>query len=216
MLASVPVLVVFPRFPLTPNLSSQYTFASFLARDTTHDLICNIWRMVHPVIPPSASIPDNIDHSDDDDGESFDSHDDGDSANRRLTRRRLRSLSATANRQRAGTGSSSTGIAPPNPNGVHEGDGKRRPNAGSPRPTRPDLKLHPVTIDTLLTLNTLTTVCMDTIFPSAPEKIYNLMFTSGFMKDFWSNNQKLLGTLPFFFFLFFPSRSLVLMLCLDH
>ncbi|CED83409.1 Uncharacterized conserved protein, contains GRAM domain [Phaffia rhodozyma] len=33
---------------------------------------------------------------------------------------------------------------------------------------------------------------LDSVFPSTPEKLYNLMFTSGFSKDFMSNNQKLI------------------------
>ena len=42
---------------------------------------------------------------------------------------------------------------------------------------------------------------LDAVFPSTPEKIYNLMFTSGFAKDFMSGNQKLMGALnrPFSF-----------------
>jgi hypothetical protein len=34
---------------------------------------------------------------------------------------------------------------------------------------------------------------MDTVFPSTPEKIYNLMFESGFAKTFMSEDQKLMG-----------------------
>ena len=34
---------------------------------------------------------------------------------------------------------------------------------------------------------------MESTLPGTPEKIYNLMFTSGFMKDFMRENQKLLG-----------------------
>ncbi len=33
----------------------------------------------------------------------------------------------------------------------------------------------------------------DTVFPGAPERIYNLMFASGFLKDFMRENQKLEG-----------------------
>lgn len=36
-------------------------------------------------------------------------------------------------------------------------------------------------------------VAMDAVFPSSPEKIYNLIFTSGFSKDFMVNDQKLMG-----------------------
>lgn len=39
---------------------------------------------------------------------------------------------------------------------------------------------------------------METVFPGTPERIYNLIFASGFIKDFMAVNQKLLGasTLP--------------------
>ena len=40
---------------------------------------------------------------------------------------------------------------------------------------------------------------MDKVLPGTPERIHNLMFASGFMKDFLAGNQKLLGT-----YLFFP------------
>lgn len=35
---------------------------------------------------------------------------------------------------------------------------------------------------------------MEVIFPGTPEQIYNLMFASGFIKDFLAQDQKLLGT----------------------
>ena len=41
---------------------------------------------------------------------------------------------------------------------------------------------------------------MDTVIPGTPDRIHNLMFASGFMKDFMAGNQKLLGKeylLPF-------------------
>jgi hypothetical protein len=34
---------------------------------------------------------------------------------------------------------------------------------------------------------------MDAVLPGTPEKIYNLMFASGFIKDFMRDNQKLMG-----------------------
>lgn len=34
---------------------------------------------------------------------------------------------------------------------------------------------------------------LETIVPGTPEKIYNLMFASGFIKDFMKGEQKLLG-----------------------
>lgn len=38
----------------------------------------------------------------------------------------------------------------------------------------------------------------DCVFPGTPERIYNLMFASGFLKDFMRENQKLEGKLPCF------------------
>lgn len=36
---------------------------------------------------------------------------------------------------------------------------------------------------------------LDTTFPSSPEKVYNLMFNSGWYRNFLSENQKLRGRL---------------------
>ncbi|KAK4703071.1 hypothetical protein P7C70_g3146, partial [Phenoliferia sp. Uapishka_3] len=178
---------VIPNAIQITTLHARYTFASFLSRDTTHDLICNIWRMVHPVVPPSASLPDNVADSDDEaDIGSIDSHDDAEGG-KRANGRRLRGLSTS--RRRGESGPLSNGKGPAASPG---GDKLARPTPGSPRTSKQDLKVHPQTVDTLPMLKNLKEVCMDQVFPSAPEKIYNLMFTSGFMKDFWTNNQKLL------------------------
>lgn len=37
------------------------------------------------------------------------------------------------------------------------------------------------------------TLVLDTTYPAVPEKIYNLLFTTGFVKEFWTENQKLMG-----------------------
>ena len=37
-------------------------------------------------------------------------------------------------------------------------------------------------------------MAMDTVMPGTPDRIHDLMFGSGFMKDFMAGNQKLLGT----------------------
>jgi hypothetical protein len=38
-----------------------------------------------------------------------------------------------------------------------------------------------------------TETALSTTFPSTPEKVYNLMFNSGWLKDFMSEDQKLKG-----------------------
>jgi len=47
-------------------------------------------------------------------------------------------------------------------------------------------------------------LAIDTVMPGTPERIYNLMFASGFLKDFMRENQKLEGK---FCFSLFPSVS---------
>jgi len=49
-------------------------------------------------------------------------------------------------------------------------------------------------------------LAIDTVMPGTPERIYNLMFASGFLKDFMRENQKLEGKLLLFLFPFRLSR----------
>jgi hypothetical protein len=42
-------------------------------------------------------------------------------------------------------------------------------------------------------------LAIDSVMPGTPERIYNLMFASGFLKDFMRENQKLEGRFCFFF-----------------
>lgn len=42
-------------------------------------------------------------------------------------------------------------------------------------------------------------VAMEAVFPGTPEKIHNLIFASGFIKDFMREEQKLIGVCPFQF-----------------
>lgn len=162
--------------------------------------------MVHPVVPTSAALPDsNYAHghheSEDEhdkydvDGGSLDGHEDESTGKEKPRKKRLRGLrrrgDTGASADSKGRGRANTGESM---NGAAVGGGAGTASTGSPRGGN-ERKVHPATVDTCPTLKNLKEVCMDSIFPSAPEKIYNLMFTSGFMKDFWSENQKLLGEL---------------------
>ncbi|KAG9119124.1 hypothetical protein FRC07_006017, partial [Ceratobasidium sp. 392] len=111
--------------------STKYTFASFLSRDTTYDVIHNIWRLSHPRSPnalgSSADLP-----------------------------------------------STEGGVDAP---GVGAGGPAKH------RPTQCACGKEGKHFDT---------VVIDTVMPGTPEKIYNLMFASGFVKDFMAGEQKLL------------------------
>ncbi|KAJ3868188.1 hypothetical protein EV359DRAFT_70715 [Lentinula novae-zelandiae] len=137
---------VIPNAILITTRQSKYTFASFLSRDTTYDVIYNIWRLVRPgTLSDNASI---------------------------------------------GSGSREGGIIEGtiiggNVDGSGNSPGAMVPGGG-------------------ITQNKVTfckcgkegkhfsELAMDTVIPGTPDKIHNLMFTSGFLKDFLVTNQKLI------------------------
>ncbi|KDR85867.1 hypothetical protein GALMADRAFT_218933 [Galerina marginata CBS 339.88] len=123
---------------------AKYTFASFLSRDTTFDVIFNIWRLARPT----------------EDNTSF--------------------LSS-------GRGSLEGVVAAPGGGAVGAGGGgapAAAPNAAETRKA------------TQCTCGKegkhYSETAMEVVVPGTPEQIHNLMFASGFIKDFMAVNQKLL------------------------
>jgi hypothetical protein len=115
---------------------AKYTFASFLSRDTTFDVIYNIWKLERPDDASSASGPQG----------SFD-----------------HSLEQIIESDISGMN-------------------------GSIRPL------------TKLTQclcgkegSHFSETALETVLPGTPEKIHNLIFASGFIKEFMAVNQRLLG-----------------------
>jgi hypothetical protein len=123
----------------TIDQNQKYTFASFLSRDTTYDVIHNIWRLSHPHSPTS-------------------------------TNSRLQN---TADGSESSSSSSSVATPP-------EGDDAAKRHKATQCACGREGK-H------------FSEVALDCVIPGTPEKIYNLMFASGFIKDFMANNQKLMG-----------------------
>ncbi|EGN93716.1 hypothetical protein SERLA73DRAFT_189455 [Serpula lacrymans var. lacrymans S7.3] len=117
---------------------AKYTFASFLSRDTTYDVIANIWRLAKPEI------------------ESLD-----------------------------GMGGSRSDSSQNVAGAVEDSDGSL-PMASIVVPRKKATQCacgkdgsH------------LNETALETVLPGTPDKIYNLMFTSGFIKDFMRVEQKL-------------------------
>jgi hypothetical protein len=120
---------------------AKYTFASFLSRDTTFDVIHNIWKLERP-----------------DDATSISSGG-GD-----------RSLNPAESMEQVAGGTAAAAAA----------------------------------ATTMATKKATQCACgkdgshfrekaMETVLPGTPERIYNLLFASGFMKDFMAGSQKLMG-----------------------
>ncbi|KAF8211697.1 GRAM domain-containing protein [Mycena galopus ATCC 62051] len=113
---------------------ADHTFASFLSRDTTFDVIHNIWRLARP----------------------------GDAGS-------------------IGSGSMEGAV------NIAEGTVIGGGAAGSVAP-----KAHKATTCACGKQGShFTQIALDTVVPGTPDRIYNLMFASGFMKDFMAVNQKL-------------------------
>lgn len=128
--------------------TTKYTFASFLARDTAHDVIFNIWRLARP-----------------EDGLSEDE---------------------TSGRPALDASHAILTSSPTDSDAIPIG------------PVAP--LAHKVTTCACgREGNHYSELAMDTVMPGTPERIYNLMFASGFLKDFMRDNQKLEGKFYFFF-----------------
>lgn len=127
---------------------ARYTFASFLSRDTTYDVIYNIWRLQRP-----------------DDARSI----------------------------RSGRGS----IDAPAIVGALALEGAALNGAGGGVKAGGPVKKvarKATQCDCGRDGKHYTETAMEATFPGSPEMIHNLMFASGFIKDFLSVEQKLIGT----------------------
>ncbi|EIW87259.1 hypothetical protein CONPUDRAFT_116443 [Coniophora puteana RWD-64-598 SS2] len=136
---------------------AKYTFASFLARDTAHDVIANIWRLARPEIETAASAG-------------------------------------------AGPGASNGSFVGAGPGaGASDGEFGVEKGAGGAGGGGGVVEKGPAPVKNKVTQcacaksgGHYTETALETVVPGTPDKIYNLMFASGFIKDFMRVDQKLL------------------------
>jgi len=152
---------VIPNAILVTTKTGKYTFASFLSRDNTYEVIHNSWRMSGADISGGGGSSMRT---------SFDSAESG----------------------RAGMESARVNGV----NGTGSIVGKESPGR-APKVTKCQCGKEG---------SHYSEVAMEAVFPGTPEKIHNLIFASGFMKDFMREEQKLLGACPQVPRLYFISR----------
>lgn len=128
---------VIPNAIQVTTRATKYTFASFLSRDNTHDVIHNIWRLARPDDSRGPSARGSIDVEE-------------------PVRNVLNGAKTLAAK------------IPPKVTQCECGK----------------LGQH------------YTETALETVLPGTPEKIHNLMFASGFIKNFMSVEQKLIGQSP--------------------
>ncbi|TFK69043.1 hypothetical protein BDN72DRAFT_870757 [Pluteus cervinus] len=133
---------------------AKYTFASFLARDTTFDVIFNIWKLVRPEQALGGPVLTNTSNS----------------------------VATSASASMSGSGlvtsprGSLEGIA------VVGGAGGKKVESRQPKVTQCRCGMEGKHFSEL---------AIEMVFPGTPDRIHNLMFASGFMKDFMVVDQKL-------------------------
>lgn len=194
--------LVIPNAILIATMHNRNTFASFISRDMTYDLIVSLWRNSHPVVPASAALPDSAGIIEDDDDDFAQSHNEEHTGNEAETGRKKRKM--RKGRFKKIKGGNRHGI--PVAEGEVDGEDvvgleasailKGRPSLGGASLVKaPAAVQHAPTTCNCTTTGTghYANVVMDATFPGSPEKPYNLMFTSGFMKDFLTIDMKLTG-----------------------
>lgn len=139
---------VIPNAILITTKTSKYTFASFLSRDNTYEVIHNSWRMSGADVSGNGG------------GSMRTSFDSVESGRTGMDAARVNGVNGTE----PVPGKGSPGKAPKVTKCQCGKDGSH-----------------------------YSEVAMEAVFPGTPEKIHNLIFASGFMKDFMREEQKLLG-----------------------
>lgn len=134
--------------------NAKYTFTSFLSRDTTYDVLYNVWRLARP------------------ENESM-----------------IGSTSQLSVVGAAEQAVSENGTPTPGGAAAAVANGKTPAN-GAAKPAAIANKITQCACGKAG--QHFSEVAMDVVIPGTPEKIYNLMFTSGFIKDFMRDNQRLI------------------------
>ncbi|EST04893.1 GRAM domain protein [Kalmanozyma brasiliensis GHG001] len=194
---------VIPNAIQIATLQSKHNFTSFLSRDATYDLVVNIWKLSHPGVPIAAA--DQADLSDEY-SEIEEEGDDsaatgatgadgkgGDNDQGRSGGDSKPSKRARLKRKLKGT---KTGVRDENLAAVAAAAARSGtpliPQSRSPAPGNKRTAHRKTTCPCEDKKEHFSSVALDTTYPAVPEKIYNLLFTSTFMKEFWTDNQKLM------------------------
>ncbi|GJJ13421.1 hypothetical protein Clacol_007675 [Clathrus columnatus] len=144
---------VIPNAIQVSTYNAKHTFASLLNRDTTYDVLYNIWRSVRPEGAGIGSSPRG----------SLD-----------INRTGTNSMGSVMEGMDISGGNSAI-----SPDGTHPTSSVHTENKTSHCACGKEGRHFPES-------------AMDTIVPGEPEKIYNLMFASGFIKDFMRNEERLM------------------------
>lgn len=174
-------------------MSLQHNFASFLSRDSTYDLITNIWRISHPNVPAAVALPNEGVSINPDVVEAVEAKEEAVAAAAGGDDKKAKSKSPKRSKKtKQGTMLFEPSEPLGGPAGTHDGE-VMTTNTNNPATAPKHVKVDHAPTKCACGTEHFKNVAMDTTFPTTPEKIYNLMYQSGFMKQFWAESQKLTG-----------------------
>lgn len=136
-----------------------------MSRDTVYDVILNIWRLSHPTVPVSEESHESAHLAN-----QGSSQGDSDTSTESSVTSATTSLSKASRKRKAKAEKQGRGSRAPLPR-----QATQRTPPTIHRATKIDPSLH------------FPEIAMDTTLPATPEKLYNLMFTSFFIKDFMTS-----------------------------
>ncbi|KAH9823992.1 GRAM domain-containing protein [Melampsora americana] len=160
--------LIIPNAIQVMTMQSRHTFASFISRDVTYDLMTNIWRISHPTIPThnnSSSISLNPAIGNDE-----------------------------VHVEYLGPSSSNTTT---DPNSTSNSNPTSTTNSNATNPSTTMTKVPELTTCACLGTDAhYKDVALDTTYNTSLENLYQLLFmNSHFMISFWENDQRLTGKL---------------------
>ncbi|KAE8266620.1 hypothetical protein A4X09_0g5729 [Tilletia walkeri] len=192
---------VIPNAIQISTLHAKHTFTSFLSRDTAYDLIANIWRISHPNFTsnfdamPDFSDEESVHESEKGAAAGDESQDQRKGSAKKRLKEKLQKGGKGSTRPQAGgdnTAEKDGEVAASTGDGAGSASGAAAAGSGSGSKSTKKAAHRPTTCACEKNKEHYATVVLDNKYPAVPEKMYNLLFTSGFMKDFWQTNQKLM------------------------
>ncbi|CAO1623550.1 unnamed protein product [Parajaminaea phylloscopi] len=193
--------LIIPNAIQIATLHAKHTFSSLLSRDTTFDLMANIWKLSHPDVPVTGDADGSDDeHSDAEDGDDKESKagDErrGKVSKRAMLRKKLKGVTGSGAGGKdgaAGGGSASADIVAQRSGSTSTANGRGDTGAAGGEAGKQRKVKHPATqCPCDQDKKHLSTIALDTTYPTTPAKVFDLLFRSDFMKTFWTDNQKLM------------------------
>lgn len=179
--------LIIPNAIQVATLHVKHTFSSLLNRDTTYDLVANIWKLSHPDVPRSAKAGAIANVADSDD-----SDDDDETGSKRISKKDklIKRFMGVSKDETGSTKDGGGKAAAASATTSKEKSSSAGGDGNAAKGTKKD-KHPPTSCPCEKEKKHLNVTALDTTYPCIPEKLFNLLFIDKFMEEFFTDNQKL-------------------------